>query len=229
MSLKTILADVKIYGKNWLIIFIPIFLSLIIIFATSEIDSYSKVFLKISDLSTSLFLSVSAAGIFHLLIVFLPERDKNRKSLRLLKDHLIVLDKILLELLNKIDPKLISIESLDKEETDFFSLIGKFNYNKKIYIINPQPNPFPFNGGKFLDIFSCSLGRFELIKEIFIYNTQLFDSNIIQYITNAIWNYNYLRKEELTRDDIQECFLKTLEFYNKTRKQIIKLSKDHGI
>lgn len=196
---------------------------------TRETDSSSKVFLNISDLFTSLFLSVSAAGIFHLLIVYFPERDKNRRSLRLLKDHLIVLDEKILELINNIENNMVNFDLLDDPDSSFFSNLRSYNLNNFISIKIFEKDSVPFHIGKFLDIFLFSLGRFEHVKEIFIANTQVFESKEIQFITDAIWNRDFLRNNDLSERDTKTCFLNIIDFYIKSQRRIIKLSKDHGI
>lgn len=227
MSNKLILSDLLNYGKNWLIIFLPLVLSFTIIWPLGEIEEFIKIGSEIGNIFTSLFLSVSAAGIFHFVVFYIPERNKNRKSLKLLKDHLSFLDNKLLELIRKVDLNITNIDLLNNPEKSFFDNIQKFNLKANVNIVISERNIFPIYNGIFLEIFLSSLGRFDDIKDIFIVNTQLIESEQIQFITNAIWYREYLKNNSLDEQFEKRCFLNILEFYINCRKKIILLSNNH--
>lgn len=229
MSEQINLLDIKNYGKKWLIIFVPFIICFFIIWPLGEFDEYIEIGSEFGELFTSFLISISAAGVFHFMIIFIPERINNKRSLILLLDHVYHLDKTLLEFLKKIDNSIENLEDIEKSNSSFFSLVKSFDFNKEIFLNNPNPNPFPFYCGQFIHEFKISLPRLELISQIFNISTSLITSEDLQNISNSIWNYNYLKNNELDQETKILTFLNTVEFYIKARKKIISLSNNYGL
>jgi hypothetical protein len=217
MKAKIFAEEIINYGFNWIFIFLPLLITFLIIGPLNEVPEFFKLGNEIGFIFSSLCLSISAAGVFHFFIVYLPGRSRAKSVKKLIDQHFIFMDKVLIELIKIIDPTIDDFSMIEKNLKSFGEKVEDFDFTQKITwnssVIGRQM-------GFYNKLFYSALARLDNIKDAMIFYPDEFDPLDYEKISDSIFHRNILLKDDINNATYHRCFLTILEWYTKLRENL---------